>query len=78
MQIILQTIGNHPDELKYQKLNVKSLSKILNNPVLALNTLVKFAFDYTPRKIYLQFIGIPRFYKNEKEIHDLICFAMKK
>lgn len=52
LQVICQTIGNYPDQIQYQTLNVKNLCKILENPALALDTFLKFVFDYTPNKLY--------------------------
>ena len=58
LHVIFETIGDYPDELKYQRLTAKHLSKIFNNPVLALDLLCKFGFEYSVNKKYLQFIGI--------------------
>ena len=70
LQLIFETIGKYPDELKYQRLNVKNLSRILDNPALTLNLLLKLAFNYTPGKSYLKFIGV-----NEDAIEKMLNAA---
>ena len=71
LEVILQTIGDHPDELKYQRLNIKNLSKILSNSALALDFLLKLGFDYTSNKIYLKFIGITQSQRTKPEVSEL-------
>ena len=72
LQVILQQIGDHPDELKYQKLNVKKLSNILKNCALSLNLLIKFGFQYTQNKSQLRFIGVEQYIHHEDEIIKLL------
>ena len=65
LEVILQAIGDHPDELKYQRLNRKNLSKLFNNCALALHVLLKLGFDYTSSKAYLKFIGSAQFQRTQ-------------
>ena len=68
----MQQIGNHPDELKYQRLHVKNLSKILNNCALSLDLLIKFGFKYTLNKSQLTFIGATQYISHEDKIIELL------
>ena len=70
--VILETIGNNPDELKYQRLNVKNLSNILNNCALSLDLLIKFGFKFTHKKSQLTFIGVAQYMYHEHKINDLL------
>ena len=72
LKVILQAVGDHPDELKYQRLNIKKLSKLFNNCALALDFLLKLGFDYTSSKAYLKFIGSTKFQRTESALCELL------
>lgn len=66
LQEIFKTIGDHPDELQYQTLNVTNLRKIFKNRQASLALLLKFGFNYTANKVYLKYVGM------SNEIADLL------
>ena len=70
--VIFQQIGNYPDELKYQRLNVKNLSNILDNCALSLLLLIKFGFKYAHNKSQLRFIGVEQYMYHRDEIIALL------
>ena len=72
MQVIFQSIGDHPDQLKYQILNVKNLSKILSDAESSLNLLLKFAFNYTSNQRHLKFIGAAKWVENQDAIEQML------
>ena len=72
MQVIFRQIGNHPDELKYQRLNVLNLSNILYNCALSLDLLIKFGFKYVSNKSQLTFIGVAQYISHEQEIMQML------
>ena len=73
MQVIFETIGNHPDKSTNQILNVRNLKKILDNPALLLDLLRILGFEYTTtNKIHLKFIGVSLFIANEHLIHKMV------
>ena len=43
LEVIFDTIGNHPDKLKYKRLNLQNLRKIFTKPASAVD-------HYTPNK----------------------------
>ena len=73
LELIFLTIANYPDQLKYQTLNIKHLSTILDNPALVVNLLLKFGFNYLPNNVHLlKFFGVEIFLRYEKELFNLV------
>ena len=68
MQVIFEQIVQYPHELKYQRLNVKNLSNILDNCALSLDLLVKLGFKYTPNKSKLTFVGMARYIAHTRRL----------